>query len=370
MIIIKILMSIIILLAAPCMIGGLFVHPDADPAPGVLIPAGLFAELLVFELVCTPVVLFTRGENFRLLLMIYTPVLIAMCALGVLRCVKYGIYGKLRSGISLYRENTDAQILVFRIIAIALLIVILVLMETRVLFDGDDAYYVSQSVAAWQNGAMYSVNPYNGRAAAIDLRHAMATFTMWIAYVSKVTGVHPAIMAHTVLPLVLVPTALLILTETGALLFDKRKELVPVFVIFAEIMIIFGRVSIYTAESFLTARIWQGKAMAACILIPAAFLAFALMGEGTAESGDPGIKESGSRYREAFPWLFLALIDAVAGIFSSLAVELISVLIFTGGAIIAFRDRRLKTLAATAACCIPGMIYMLIYLYFAFITWR
>lgn len=351
-------MCILILFAAPACIGGLFVTKDGRFSAGTLFLAGFFVQLVAFELICAPLVLFTSGGNFKYLVFIYTPALLALCVAGVLRVRKTGVAGKLFGSVRDEINTMSRDTRIFWGVAAVILILILVLMETRVIFDGDDAYYVSQSVTAWQSGSMYSTNPYNGRAAAVDLRHAMATFTMWIAYVSRICGIHPAVMAHTVLPLLFVPMVLLTSAEIGALLLDGKRDILPVFVIFAEIMILFGRVSIYTAESFLTARIWQGKALAAGLLIPSVFLAYILL-----------YREDDKVYRRE-EWILLAVINATAGIFSSLAVELVSVLIFTGGVLLGLKERKLRTFMLSAVCCLPGIIYMVIYLYFALLAWR
>lgn len=260
----------------------------------------------------------------------------------------------------------------------------LVLMERSVIFDGDDAYYVAQSLATWKNGTMYSVNPYNGRAAALDMRHAMAVFPMWIAYVGKMSGIHTTILCHSVLPLVLIPLALLVFGDMGYLLLDG-KRLLPYYMLFITVMLMFGRVSIYTAETFLISRTWQGKAVTAGIMIPMTFLALMLVyrangGEVSAGQNvvditantlsDQNTASGKKRLNIPSEWIFLALINASAGIFSSLAVELISLLIATGGVVMGIRNKSIKTVIKTWVCCIPGVIYMVLYLYFTYLSWR
>ena len=69
-------------------------------------------------------------------------------------------------------------------------------------FDGDDAYYVVQSVLADQTGVLNRIRPYTGLSTDLDIRHALATLPLWIAYVARMTGIHATIVAHTLLPLI------------------------------------------------------------------------------------------------------------------------------------------------------------------------
>ena len=402
MIVLKALICILILVIVPACAGMIAVSGMHKPFAGLIIPAGYLFMMFSFEIVCVPVILFTHGSNFRYVCFIYTPVLILLSVWGIIRGRRSGlgadiagsfkqVYGLLPGKSSSqtgfrepgYEGNIIESVIIWAIVIIVT-VVMLVLMERSVIFDGDDAYYVAQSLAAWKNGTMYSVNPYNGRAAALDMRHAMAVFPMWIAYVGKMSGIHTTILCHSVLPLVLIPLALLVFGDMGYLLLDG-KRLLPYYMLFITVMLMFGRVSIYTAETFLISRTWQGKAVTAGIMIPMTFLALMLVyrangGEVSAGQNavnittntlsDQNTASGKKRLNIPSEWIFLALINASAGIFSSLAVELISLLIATGGVVMGIRNKSIKTVIKTWVCCIPGVIYMVLYLYFTYLSWR
>ena len=427
MIVLKTLICIIILVVIPACAGMIVVSGMHKPFAGLIIPAGYLVMMFSFEVVCVPVILLTHGSNFKYVCFIYTPVLVMLSVWGIIRGRRSGLCkdiagsfknifsnlpGKSRrqgSSDDSRHEGISAESVIIWAIVIVMTIVMLVCMERSVIFDGDDAYYVAQSLATWKNGTMYSVNPYNGRAAAIDMRHAMAVFPMWIAYVGKMCGVHTTILCHTILPLVLIPLALMVFGDMGYLLLGGNKDLsntvaagkasgssksvdmaqnrryLPYYMLFITIMLMFGRVSIYTAETFLISRTWQGKAVTAGIMIPMTFLALMVVyevcgGNGTGKDilvditinmpSDPTVDPSQKRVQIPFEWIFLALINASAGIFSSLAVELISLLIATGGVVMGIRNRSIKTVIKTWVCCIPGFIYMMLYLYFTYLSWR
>lgn len=360
MIVLSTLACVMILIILPFMAGMLPVSFMKDVRPGLTYPAGLFLMLFAFELVCVPVVLLTRGSSFAYVSAAYTPVMIVLAAVGLWRGIKSGLVKQMKTCLGSFKMGPEQAIAWG--IAVLILVVTIVLMETRVIFDGDDAYYVVQSLSAWQNGTMYSTDPYTGKATAVDMRHALAVFTMWIAYVGRMTRIHTTILCHSVLPVLIVPLTVLIYGCTGSELLGERREMLPYFIIFVELIILFGRVSIYTPETFLLARAWQGKAVAANVLLPMTVLSLLLL----ARAHDDGITTGACRGE----WLMLALVNATAGVFSSLAVELVSVLMGVGGVVLAVRAKRIKPFVMMVACCIPGIVYMLLYVYYAFYGWR
>ncbi|MCR4596403.1 MAG: hypothetical protein K5673_06440 [Lachnospiraceae bacterium] len=362
MIVYQILMCLIILTVIPLCMGYTVTGGLKSVSPVTALCYGYLVMMVSFELVTVPVLLFTDYGNFRYVLWIYTPVMLVIAAAGVFRAHKSGQLGesaeRMRDDIG--RILHDREQLVVWAVAGVILIAILVLVSVRVIFDGDDAYYVVQSLIAQQKGAMYSSNPYTGRAAAIDMRHALAVFTMWISYVGTVTHIHTTILCHTVLPLVFIPLCLMIYGQLGAALLGDKKELTGYFVIFTELFILFGRVSMYTPEAFLLARTWQGKAVAANILLPMVLLTYAYISQDIISGDERGLKT----------WLPMIVINASAGVFSSLAVVLVCVMTGAGGLVLSVMKRKIRPLIYACLTCIPGLIYMILYLYYTYFGWR
>lgn len=362
MIIFQILMCLIILTVIPLCMGYTVTGGFKSASPLTALVYGYMVMMVSFELVTVPVVLLTDYGNFRYVLWIYTPVMLIIAAAGVIRALRNG---QLRGSAAWLRSTLtrimhDREQLIVWSVAGVILVTILVLVSVRVIFDGDDAYYVVQSLIAQQKGAMYSSNPYTGRAAAIDMRHALAVFTMWISYVGTVTHIHTTILCHTVLPLVFIPLCLMIYGRLGSALLGDREELKGYFVIFAELFILFGRVSMYTPEAFLLARTWQGKAVAANILLPMVLLTYAHISEDVLSGDERGLRT----------WLPMIVINASAGVFSSLAVVLVCVMTGAGGLVLAIMKRKIRPLVYACLTCIPGLIYMILYLYYTYFGWR
>lgn len=394
---------------------------------------GFMVMMTLFELAAVPVIFKVRYGSFRMLFIIYSVMIIAVDVMGTFIWLKdRGLAGSGKNicsvrrgstaessihaarettidGIHAARETTNDGIHVGRktikeglnagkirkrsigtrimwFIVGALFVYMLVMAISCSWFDGDDAYYVAQSVITQQTGTMYSIQPYRGGSTGLDLRHVMAAFTMWISYVSTASGFHAAIFCHTVLPLVVIPITELIYIEIGRkLLGEKYRDLLPEFILFVMLFQVFGSTSIYTSETFLLTRTWQGKSMVANFLFPLMlwiWMEILGIGCGTDEDNSdsseyaPKIdddacdecKEDGNATVTAKvkaarePWLvMLFLLSACAGVFSSLAVILISAFSGLIALLFAIRRRSMKLLINTFITLIPAIMYAVIY---------
>lgn len=136
-------------------------------------------------------------------------------------------------------------------------------------FDGDDAEYVAQSLVTQQSETMYLIMPYTGGTTSLDIRHSLAVLPVWVAFIGRRTGIHTTILAHSILPFVLIPLTYIVYYEIGKHLLKKKGEYLPAFMVIMALLQIFGNVSIFTNETFFLTRTWQGKSVAANFVIPA-----------------------------------------------------------------------------------------------------
>lgn len=219
-------------------------------------------------------------------------------------------------------------------------------------FDGDDAYYVVQSVLTDETDTMYRIRPYTGLSTGIDLRHSLAVFPMWIAYIARMSGVHATIVAHTVLPLVLIPMTYWIYLEIGKKLLKRDRHKLPVFMIFIGFLQIFGNVSIYTSATFLLTRTWQGKSLLANIVIPAIMwlVLWIFDSDGFGKEGRIGL------------WVMLVLTNFVAAMSSTASVFLAAMLIGVIGIVLGIREKKIQIPLRLMISCVPLVLYGVIFL--------
>lgn len=212
-------------------------------------------------------------------------------------------------------------------------------MSQRYMFsDGDDAYYVAISVITQSTDTMYMFQPYTGSTSELDIRHCWSSAPIYVAFLGRIANIHTTIIAHTVLPLILIPISYIIYGLIGRRLLGKRKEYLPLFMIFINVVILFGNATIYTNATFMLTRTWQGKSMLANIIIPTMFLALLLL----YEYGDRlGI------------WILIS-ITAVAAIFTStMGMFLIPVLAAGGIVLIAIMKKNYRYIIHGVMSALP-----------------
>lgn len=358
--------------------------------PDFVLLSGYFCMWALFEISAVPMVLWVEYENFKAASALFTMLAFLAAAAGVWLLYRNGkagrpglVTGKMRSG-SLSggsdgtKEEGDTSVgkmgsLKVRMTAFRkwllhaagiewLLFFILLGFQLYkavacASFDGDDAYYVVESLIAQEADVMYRILPLTGGSTKLDVRHVLAVFPMWVAFVSMRAGIHATIVSHVVMPLVLIPLTYLLYYEIGCALFKKesRKNL-PVFLIIMALFQIFGNVSIYTTETFFLTRTWQGKAVAGSFVIPAVLWLFLLLGSG---------EKKEEKDRKGL-WLLFVCVQMTVGICSSIAVFLVSILTALTAFILACVRRDLKLLLKFGAACIPNVVYMAVYVFMAY----
>lgn len=325
--------------------------------PGVILLAGYLLMWAVFEVITIPAVVWVQYHNFGFAMNIFTVVAVLLAVTGI---ILWYLDGKKNNGKTNWLKfgnlkwsemSLETKIewgLFFVLVGFQLYMSV-----TRASFDGDDAYYVVQSLMAQQNDAMYKNLPYTGRSADLDVRHALAVFPMWIAFVAVKADLHATIVSHVVMPLVLIPLTYLVYYEISKVLFEEKRENRPVFLIIMGLFQIFGNVSIYTNETFFLTRTWQGKAVAGSFVIPMIFLMlFWLFKE---EKNNVEEKNIGL-------WIMLVCVNMVAGVCSSIAVFLITILLGIAALCLMFVKRDWKVPVKLGLTCIPNAFYVLLYL--------
>ena len=373
MIALKILSLILWLLAVPFCMGLLFFPLVGKKfrTPGAVMIAGYIFLFMLLELVGIPVVLFVVYNGFTTFTRLFT-LCIALCAVAGIVAV---VITKRREGVGVYEmsrtavrpDNTRKEISIEGIIVLCLFLVLLgfqiYMAFTRASFDGDDAYYGVQAVAAQQKDTLYRINPYTGRSAPLDVRHALALFPIWEAYIGSMSGIHATIVSHTIVPLILIPLTYILYYQIGKVLLRKRKDLLPVFMVLTVLWQIFGNISIYTPETFFLTRTWQGKSFAGSFVIPAVlwiFLSLFAAEEDQRDDGGLSIVYMGGERKTGF-WILLGCLNFAGGASSSLAI-LLSCLMSMGFAFLfAIKEGKFSILVKAGLSCVPGGIYVLLY---------
>lgn len=318
----------------------------------LIVLGGYLSVFALFEWIGLPVLIWTASGDFSLLLRLFLCADLIWIAAGILRCRKTG--GIRLPEILRERKIQDADAAFCWLIFAALLGFELVMSYTHASFDGDDAYYVAQTLQTWQTGTMYYYVPYTGFTTVLDGRHAMAMMPMWIAGVAKLCGTHSTIVTHSMMPLVLIPLTDIAFYQAAVELTrgqkpERRSYQLPAMMVIVTVLQIFGNTSIYTPETFLLMRTWQGKSLFANFIFPLVFL---LLFRIVRDAEDEKM------------WCFfmLVLLNLAAGFCTSLAPVLVTGVLLLASVMIAILRKRRWLPLAVLLTCIPCMLYLVLLL--------
>ncbi len=357
MILLKIFSLLIWLLAVPFG-AGLLALPflkERQRTPGIALISGYIIEFTLLELIGIPVVICATYNGYTTFLKIFVP-LFAAAALGgaVLfgrRCGKEAGWGFVKGKKAAIRDMGWEEWILLALF-LGLVGFQMYMAFTRASFDGDDAYYGVQALTAQQVDTLYRINPYTGRSSPLDVRHALALFPVWEAFLGTVSGVHATIICHSVAPLMLIPLTYLVYYQIGRTLLKRKDErlsrsLTFLFMALMALWQIFGNISLYTTETFFLTRTWQGKSFAGNFIIPTVLWIFLKLYEDDREKG---------------LWALLFCLNFAGGASSSLAVLLSCLMTVGFGFLFAVSKKRISIFIKACFSCAGGGVYVLMYL--------
>ena len=307
MIVVRLIWLAVLTLALPMWVGHCFAAVDKSHKNAVFL--WISGQMLLwagFQVICVPVILLEG--RFRHVMIGYSVYLLVLFVLATV------FWFRNPRGLRPVRQektvkSEKTEVLLWVIFAVLLLIQ-LVLAVVMVYGDGDDAYYVAISTAAQESGKMYQKIPYTGMNTKLDVRHGLAPFPIWIAWLAQMTGISTVVV------------------------------------------IMFGDYSFYTVENFMIARSRQGKAALGSILIPMIFFLLLWLFRRLQEE---------KKITAGF-WVLLGAVMISCCLASTMGALLACMLMGVAGICGAVCYKRFRLLLPLAACCIPCVIYAGMYL--------
>lgn len=347
---IGILILVLLLGAVPLLVGGIFVRADREG--GNLLFRWVSGQMFIwagFQVICVPLILFGQDDSFGHLCVLFgiflTGAALPALVAALRRKGKVSFAGR-RDG-----ERDKAAFLLW-LPVFALLALQVVLAAVMAYEEGDDAYYVAVSVITEKSNSMYRILPYTGFATGLDARHALAPFPVWVAFLARLSGMHAATVSQIVLPIVLIGMSYSVFYLTGRRLVGENRRGLPLFMLFIELLVIFGGQSLYTAENFLLVRTAQGKAVLASIVIPFSFLLLFMLAERLQRG-----ERAGFRY-----WLLTGATMAAGCLCSTQGALMVCLLLAAGGLCNAVCYRSGRVILQAAACGVVPAVFVLLYL--------
>ena len=130
----------------------------------------------------------------------------------------------------------------------------------------DDTFYVSESVTILSRNRLMSVLPSCGiEGSVFPATYILVSWEAFLAALSKLFLVSPAVLCHSLLPALLIPMHYLAYYAAGREIVPKNSSIFLLFVLFLNLTC---GPSTYDQGAFLTLRIWQGKSVLVNIMLP------------------------------------------------------------------------------------------------------
>lgn len=236
---------------------------------------GIITMFAVMQLIAIPMI--SRRMAFSSLVTVWGVLVVILAVAGAAVYIIYFVRYKKHSHVN---SKHDAQKDVKKRVWIGILGIIVLIMtafQARVASkyqhtDDDDARFVALELIAVENDAMLTLNPIDGYPMYWNTgevkKDYTSPWTMYVAACSKISGIHPAILSHRMLPMFLIPICCFAYLLLGLNLFKDDWEKTFIFMIIISTVNIFGYTSTHTLSSLMLLRIWQGKAVFAGLMIP------------------------------------------------------------------------------------------------------
>lgn len=219
--------------------------------------------------------------------------------------------------------------------------------------DADDAMYVATAATTLKTDTMYQYAADTGILLnAKPSRYVLSPFPIFTAFLGKLFFIHPTIIAHTILAPLMTGFAYLVYYLIGSLIFNKKKGMIGIFLVVLSTFQIWGYFTVYSSSSFILIRSWQGKAVLAGVLIPAA-LYYLIKACQTKPQYKWQISSS----------LFLVL---SASLVSSMGIMLIPTLLGLSAVLFCIYNKTFEPLIKCIISCSPAILLMIIYLLMKF----
>lgn len=317
--------------------------------PAMAYACGWFVSFFLFEVVALPFILMEK--SFSIVVSLYTTILLIMSMVSICigKDVLYELVHSIKDILKMPLNEKLCWLAVFVIVGWQMMHAILF-----EYWDGDDAYYIATAVMTDTFDSMYLRDAYTGYIYPLDVRHAFSPTPVYQAWLSRISGIAPAQVAHFVIAPVWLVLMYCIYSQIANKLFSTTNNVKgnnsiyrPLFMILIAIWFMYGNVSLYTAETFAMTRTWQGKGLMAGIILPALILCIMYIIDDNVSKG---------------MWLMCVSVVVSAAFATSISFMVIPTIFGLVALIVGVRDRNIIKMAKIFVCCVPclalGMLYL------------
>lgn len=220
----------------------------------------------VFQVLCVPMGILKI--KFDLLVITYIIVVFTLCMLAIYHQRK-NRFNIVNSVVRLIKNWKRSEWL---LVACALVQIGMLLFYITSWGSADDSCYIATSLDAVERNNIAGINYYTGvSGAGVSLKIVLTSWNYYISFLSKISGLHVAIVVRSFLPIILVSMAYMVYFLFANMLFKNNRKKRTMYLLFLTVLFIFGGYTTYNLTFRLDICVWQGKAVMATIMLPFLF---------------------------------------------------------------------------------------------------
>ncbi len=233
---------------------------------------GFMLMCVLFLVTAVPMILLRI--SFHILVWVWTGEAAVACAIELFLTIRKKEFENALTSISCFLKDvrSDRYITCIWVSAILIISFETALLTFKMHVDTDDARFIADAMEAVENDTMLLHHPitgqYFGIATGEQRKDITAPYPLFIGLFGKVTGIHPAICAHTVFPFLYIILSYMVFALAGDHLFKGDIKRRGLFLLFLSLINLFSFETIYAAGYTLLTIIWQGRSVAAMIMLP------------------------------------------------------------------------------------------------------
>lgn len=342
MIILKIILCISCFLIIPELLGLLvtsFRKEKNDIFLALVI--GYIMQFASFEVIYVP--MYFANLSFRIVLYTWSTFMLILCIISLI--VNRKRFKKIIKEIMDIIKTAPRMLTIIFCLFLALQIAVPLLYMQRI--DPDDAFYLATINTTIETNSLFEYNAYDGsQYIEMPLRYSLSGLQIYFATLSQILKIHPAILIHTIWPIIIIPLEFIVYELIGKRLFNNNKEKIMYFLIFLSMIHMFGAFSIYSNFSFFAYRSWQGKALIGNLVLPIIWLCYFYC----------------TKNNKWVDWLLLFCTMITACFVTEMGVFLAPFTLGILAIVDAIQNKKIKNLLKFASCCLPQFIIGILYL--------
>ena len=324
---------------------------SGNNAPTMWYIKGMTIMMAVFQLYAVPLIL--MKQRFSLVVVLWLVTIGGIVVFAIRKMNLKNMYMTLKLKICplfdfLLKEKSWITVVLIALAGMLIFIQMYAFVGYQQL-DEDDSRFLVHALEAIENDTMLLRNPATGEAVDSfvgELRKDVPSpWPIYLGLLSRIVFMHPAILAHMVLPVFLIAMVYAVYWELAGRFWGQCFEKKCMFLIIASALSMFGGVTRKTEFAYMLSRLWQGKAVVAGVFLPLLLLWILIIND------EPKRKDN---------YVHLFLTNMAMSMSSGMGIAMGAFFVGCVGVALSLLRKDWKMLILLALTCVPNVVFAII----------